>query len=55
MEEVKDSTFFYKEELEREERTEYEDVCDWIRQALVKKPNWAEAIHRGTHEWCICE
>ena len=44
MEEVKDPTVFYKEELEREERDEYEDVCGWIRQALVKKPDWAEAF-----------
>ena len=44
MDEVADDRLFRKDELDRAEREEYEDVCSWIRQTLVKKPNWAEAF-----------
>lgn len=44
MDEVADDRLFRKDELDRAEREEYEDVCSWIRQRLVKKPNWAEAF-----------
>lgn len=44
MEEVADDRIFRKEEIEREERESYEDVCQWIREVLVKKPEWADAF-----------
>ena len=29
---------------ELETRIEYEEICAWIRTALAKKPEWAEAF-----------
>jgi len=42
--EVKDDRIFRKDELERDEKAEYEDVCEWIREACGKKQNWADAF-----------
>ena len=42
--EVADDRGFRKDEIEWEQRKEYESVCRWIRMILVKKPKWAEAF-----------
>lgn len=44
MEEVADDRIFRKEEIEREDRESYEDICQWIREVVVKKPEWADAF-----------
>ena len=44
MEEAADNRIFRRDEIEREERDEYEAVCRWIRKVLVKKPKWADAF-----------
>lgn len=44
MEEVADDRIFRKDEIEREERESYEDICHWIREVLTKKPDWADAF-----------
>ena len=48
MEEVMDPRIYLKDELDRESRYEYDAVCDLVRNALKKKPDWAEmfiAVH----------
>ena len=30
--------------IERERRESYEDICQWVRKTLVKKPKWADAF-----------
>lgn len=44
MEEVADDRIFRRDELEREERESYEAICQWVREILVKKPEWADAF-----------
>ena len=44
MEEVLDDRVFRRDEIERDERESYEAICQWVRGALVKKPNWADAF-----------
>ena len=44
MEEVADDRIFHKDELEREERESYDVICQWVREALSKKPEWADAF-----------
>lgn len=41
---VSDKHLLFKDELEREERAEYEDTCDWIRTVLKDKPQWSAAF-----------
>lgn len=42
--EVRDKSIFTKDMDELERKQEYEDICDWIRKVLIKKPEWAEAF-----------
>ena len=42
--EVADDRIFLKDEIERSRREEREAVCQWVRKALAKKPNWADAF-----------
>ena len=42
MSEVADDRIFRKDELDRQEREEYEAVCDTIRKACGRKTDWAE-------------
>lgn len=44
MDEVADDRIFRKDEIERNAREEYEEMCRWIRRVLVKKPEWADAF-----------
>lgn len=44
MSEVADERIFLKDEIARAEKEEYEAVCQWIRETLVKKPKWAAAF-----------
>ncbi len=44
MDEVADDRIFRRDELEREERESYEAICQWIREVLIKKPEWADAF-----------
>ena len=44
MSEVADERFFLKDEIDRAEREEYEAICQWINEVLVKKPKWAAAF-----------
>ncbi len=44
MSEVRDERIFLRDEIAREEKEEYEAVCQWIREILVKKPKWADAF-----------
>lgn len=41
---VSDKRLLFKDELDREERAEYEDTCDWIRTVLKDKPQWSAAF-----------
>lgn len=44
MSEVADDRIFRRDEIERDRREGHEDVCEWVRKVLAKKPNWAEAF-----------
>jgi len=44
MEEVADPRIFCQDQIAFEQKCEYEDVCDWVRKTLAKKPQWAEAF-----------
>lgn len=44
MKEVADDRIFRRDELAHIESEEYEEVCQWIRAVLEKKPSWAEAF-----------
>ena len=44
MDEVADNRIFRQEELEREEQESYDAICQWVREVLVKKPEWADAF-----------
>ena len=44
MDEVMDDRIFRRDELEREEKESYEDICQWVRTACGKKQNWADAF-----------
>lgn len=44
MSEVMDDRIFRKDEIEREERQEYDAICKWVKKTLIKKPNWASAF-----------
>jgi arylsulfatase A-like enzyme len=44
MKEVADDRVFRKDEIIRDCQNEYQDVCQWIRKTLAKKPEWAEAF-----------
>lgn len=44
MKEVADDRIFWKSEIDRDAREEYEDMCRWIRTVLSKKPEWAAAF-----------
>jgi arylsulfatase A-like enzyme len=44
MKEVADDRVFRKDETIRDCQNEYQDVCQWIRSTLSKKPEWAEAF-----------
>ncbi len=44
MEEVADDRIFRKDELESEERESYDAICQWVREVLSKKPEWADAF-----------
>ena len=41
---VSDKRLLFKDELDREERAEYEDTCDCIRTVLKDKPQWSAAF-----------
>ena len=42
--EVMDDRVFRQDEIKREESESYEDICQWVRKVLIKKPHWAEAF-----------
>lgn len=42
--EVADDRIFHKDEIERDRRESYEDICQWVRKTLAKKPKWADAF-----------
>lgn len=44
MKEVMDDRVFRQDEIKREESEGYEDICQWVRKVLIKKPHWAEAF-----------
>lgn len=44
MEEVADDRIFRRDELEREKRESYEVICQWVREILGKKSEWADAF-----------
>lgn len=44
MKEVMDDRVFRQDEIKREEKESYEDICQWVRKVLIKKPHWAEAF-----------
>ena len=44
MKEVADDRIFRKDEIERDRRESYEEICQWVRKVLAKKPKWAEAF-----------
>ena len=44
MNEVLDDRIFRKHEIEQIEKETYENLCEWIRRVLIKKPEWAEAF-----------
>jgi hypothetical protein len=44
MKEVADDRVFRKDEISRDCENEYQDVCQWIRKTLLKKPEWADAF-----------
>lgn len=44
MDEAMDDRIFRRDELEREEKESYEDICQWVRTACGKKQNWADAF-----------
>lgn len=44
MEEVADDRIFRRDELDREERENYEAICDWVHKVLAKKPEWIDAF-----------
>lgn len=44
MSEVADDRIFLQDELSREEREQYEAICEWVRSVLADKPRWAAAF-----------
>lgn len=44
MKEVMDERVFRQDEIKREESESYEEICQWVRKILIKKPHWAEAF-----------
>lgn len=42
MSEVADDRIFRKDEIEREKRESYEDICRKVHRILAKKPDWAD-------------
>lgn len=44
MKEVEDDRIFRRDEVMRDERNNYEIICQWIRMVLKSKPAWAEAF-----------
>ena len=44
MKEVMDDRVFRQDEIKRDERESYEDICQWVRKVLIKKPHLAEAF-----------
>ena len=44
MEEVADDRIFRRDELDREEQESYDSICQWVREVLIKKPEWADAF-----------
>ena len=44
LDKVADSRIFYKDELERKDKEDYEEICRWVRKTLANKPEWAEAF-----------
>lgn len=44
MSEVADDRIFRQDEFAREEREQYEDICEWVRSILADKPKWADAF-----------
>lgn len=44
MKEVMDDRVFRQDEIKREESESYEEICQWVRKILIKKPHWAEAF-----------
>ena len=44
MDEVADDRIFRRDELDREERESYDAICQWIREVLKDKPQWAAAF-----------
>lgn len=44
MSEVADDRIFRQDELAREEREQYEAICEWVRSVLADKPRWVEAF-----------
>ena len=50
MSEVADDRIFQQDELAREEREQYEAICEWVRIILADKPQWSAAfiaVHMG--------
>lgn len=44
MSEVRDDRIFRQDEIERDRKAGYEEVCLWVRETLAKKPKWAAAF-----------
>ena len=44
MKEVFDDRIFRRDEIARAEKEEYDAICQWVREILVKNPRWADAF-----------
>ena len=44
MKEVFDDRIFRKDEIAKTEKEDYDAICQWVREILVKKPRWADAF-----------
>ena len=44
MSEVLDDRIFRRDEIDRETKESYEEICQWVRDVCGKKTNWADAF-----------
>ena len=42
--EVADDRIYRRDEIEQERKENYEAICQWVREVLVKKLKWAAAF-----------
>ena len=61
MSEVLDDRIFRKDEIDRETKESYKEICQWVRDVCGKKTNWADAfiavrldgmsVNLGYYDW----